>query len=227
MRDVAVITPTREREANVRRLIGSVTATATGKTDLILAIDDDDATYDDMDLHPARVFRGPRQDVIGWTNAIAVQLAGEYRALASFGDDHAPHASPPGLPGWDERLLALLGGRPGVAYGNDLHRGEALATSWIVSSPVIAALGYMGPPGLIHLCMDLFAMQLGMDLENLAYLPDVIIEHHHHSAGKAPWDEGYARANAPSMYAHDNEAWYRFLQERWPGDLARLRGKLG
>ena len=222
MLDVAIIVPTRARAGNVRQLIDTVTATTTAGTHLILAIDDDDTTYDEMDLRPAKVIRGPRRDVVAWTNDIAVRVAGDYRLLASLGDDHRPRT-----PGWVQKMLAALGGRPGVAYGDDLHRGAALATAPVVSSAIVAALGYLAPAELTHLCLDLFAMQVGADLDHLVYLPDVVIEHCHHSAGKAPWDEGYARANAPEMYAHDNAAYGRFLAGRWPDDLTRLKEALG
>lgn len=225
MRDLLIITPTRERPGNAKRLLDAVAATATAQTDLIFAIDDDDSSYDDDHYRLpswAEIIRGPHQGVVGWTNDIAMERAGEYRALASLGDDHVPITT-----GWDQRLLSVLCGRPGVSYGDDLNRGASLATSWVVPAPVIAALGYMGPPELTHLCMDLFIMQLGKDLGLLVYHPGAVIEHRHASVEKSDWDEVYRRANSLERYKDDWAAYSKFLAERWPGDLTRLREKLG
>src|ERR1022692_4739674 len=70
-----------------------------------------------------------------------------YRALCSMGDDHLPRT-----PGWDRLLLdglADMGG--GFAYGNDLYQGEILPTAVAVSSPIVAALGWMCLPALNHM----------------------------------------------------------------------------
>lgn len=150
-------------------------------------------------------------------NAAALQVADGADAVGFLGDDHRPRT-----PGWDELLMAALA-VPGVAYGDDLFQRERLPTAVVISAEIIRGLGYMAPPGLTHMYLDNFWKQLGTDLGHLRYLPEVVIEHLHPVAGKARWDEGYARVNSPGMYASDGAAYQRFLAERWPGDLARLR----
>jgi hypothetical protein len=221
MRDVLIIAPTRERLFNAERLISTVTATAVMKTDLVLAIDDDDETYDGL-AGFSGVVRGSRRSCAEWLTDIALERAAGYRAIASFGDDHVPVT-----PGWDRLLLEALGNRMGVAYGNDLLQCEKVPTAAVISSPVISILGYMTPPGVEHLYIDCFWKLLGEELGCLQYLPEVIIEHMHYVAGKAPEDDGYKRVNSPGQYAHDKDAYDRFLAQRWPGDLVRLREKLG
>ena len=222
MRDVLIIAATREREAQARRLIGAVLDTCTLRTDLVLAVDADDPSYDDLDPRPAKIVRGHRQDVAGWTNYLAGIMAWDYRAVVSMGDDHLPQT-----PGWDEILLGELGGRPGVAYGNDLFQRENWPTAALITTDITETLGYVAPPGVEHLYIDCFWRQLGEDLGNLRYRDDVIIEHVHPSAGKAAWDNSYARSNAIGQYMRDQSAYELFLHNRWPGDLAKLREKLG
>lgn len=225
MRDLLIVTATRDRPAEAARLVYAVAATCTADTGLILAVDDDDRSYDDLerelDGRRMQIVRGPRQDVAGWTNTIAVPRAGDYRAIASLGDDHLPQT-----PGWDRLLLGALHGRPGVAYGNDLFQGERWPTAALIDARVIAILGYMAPPGPEHLCIDCFWRRLGEDLGALEYLDDVIIEHVHPAAGKAAWDDSYIRSNDPAQYLRDHAAYDTFLENRWPGDLARLREAL-
>ena len=148
-------------------------------------------------------------------------MAPRYEAVGFLGDDHRPRT-----PGWDTRLLAALDGRPGVAYGDDLHQGGRLPTAVVISSAIIRTLGYMVPPGQDHLYLDDFWRQLGLDLGRLEYVPDVIVEHCHPNAGKAPWDDGYERVNSPAQNTADSAAYARFMSSAWPEDLARLRAGL-
>jgi hypothetical protein len=99
-----------------------------------------------------------------------------------MGDDHLPRT-----PGGDRLLLdglADMGG--GFAYGNDLYQGEILPTAVAVSSPIVAALGWMCLPALNHMFVDDVWKALGGATNRLRYLPDVVIEHLHHVNAKAP-----------------------------------------
>ena len=64
---------------------------------------------------------GPRGGLAEWTNRIAVRRAGEYRYLASFGDDHVPRT-----PGWDAALIRAIEamGGTGMAYPFDGTRED-------------------------------------------------------------------------------------------------------
>jgi hypothetical protein len=163
--------------------------------------------------------------VLNWA---ARQLADEHDFLTFVGDDHLPHKT---SPLWDERLAWSLKGRPGVAYGNDLFQRERLPTMALVDARVVRVLGYLCPRGMEHLWLDDFWKRLGEDLGNLVYLPDVIIEHLHPAAGKAPLDRGYLQKGLnPKVYAADRARYERFLREKWRGengDLARLKQVLG
>jgi hypothetical protein len=222
MPDVLILVPTRERPGNARRLVKAVADTAVLDTRIVFAVDDDDTSYDGVSLAPAAVLRGPRRDMPAWTNDLAAALADDCRFLASLGDDHVPVNR-----GWDALLVAALDGRMGVAYGNDLHQGANWPTAAIIPSPVIIALGYMCPSVLGHLCADCFWKRLGQDLGCLEYLPEVVIEHRHPHAGKAPMDASYARSNSSGQTTADEAAYDRFLKEQWPDDLSRLKGVLG
>jgi hypothetical protein len=74
-------------------------------------------------------------------------------------------------------------------------------------------------PGCIHLFFDNFVKQLGIDLEVLKYLPDVIIEHLHPVAGKAEMDEGYARVNQPKWYEEDLLTLQKYIRSQEYADL--------
>jgi hypothetical protein len=62
-----------------------------------------------------------------------------------------------------------------------------------------------------HLYLDNFWLRLGNDLDAIAYLDDVIVEHMHPVAGKAAMDEGYATVNAKEVYLADKIAYDNYV----------------
>lgn len=220
MRDVGIITPTRFRPENARRLIDAVAGTAVLATDVILAVDEDDGSYPDLESAPGLiVVRGPRKNCIQWSNHLAAEFGGAYRYLASFGDDHEPRTH-----AWDAHLTRAIEqmGGTGIAYGNDTLQGENLPTAPVISSNIAAALGWLMYPGLGHF----FADNVWKDLaagQCLAYLPQVIIKHYHYSFGTARMDDIYAEA-APAWAA--DEPAYRAWRAADDG-MARDREKIG
>jgi hypothetical protein len=141
-------------------------------------------------------------------------------AIGFMGDDHRPRTE-----GWDEIYLETLFEMPGsMVYGDDGLQGQRLPTQIAMTSDIVRALGYMAPPGLRHLFVDNFWLDLGMAAGGLRYLPRVLIEHMHPVAGKAELDEGYERVNAPEVYNHDQAAYREYLRsDAWPEAVKAVR----
>lgn len=126
------------------------------------------------------------------TNTVSLKVAGFFPRciIGNLGDDHLVRTE-----GWDERITEVLH-VPGIAYGNDLLQGEVLPTAPFISARIVTALGWYMLPSLTHMFVDDVWKAIGEDLKRLIYLPDVVIEHMHPGAGKAPNDAGYDRADA-------------------------------
>jgi hypothetical protein len=201
--------------ARLRSAWGELTRSA----ELLIAVDEDDPQLPAY-AEDGEVTVCPPLGLGGVINWLAQRVAPLCNHIGFLGDDHCPRT-----PGWDRMLTEALDGRLGVAYGNDLLLGELVPTAALVSSELITGLGYMVPPGVEHLCHDMFWKELGQ-ATTLAYCPDVIIEHVHPTAGKAPWDEGYARGNSPERYEQDGAAYNTFLTRKWPSDRDALLGAL-
>jgi FkbM family methyltransferase len=204
-----VIVPTRGRPHNIARLWRAWRATSSGDADLLVAVDGDPANLGGYVASGAPwVVHSPWQGMIGTLNQRAVEHAADYDALAFWGDDHVPRSV-----GWDHTLLDALDalGRVGFVYGNDLHRGASLPTAVAMTSTVVRTLGYMAPPTLGHLVCDRWWLTVGRRLNLITYLPDVVIEHMHYRAGKAPRDDGYRTVNAHNQYTADRAAYRRYI----------------
>ena len=127
-------------------------------------------------------------------------------AIGFMGDDHRPRTV-----GWDTAYLeALRELGSGIVYGNDLLQGERIPTQVAMTTDIVRELGFMAPPVLKHLYVDNFWRDLGTAAGCLRYLSNVVVEHMHPIAGKAPWDDGYARVNAPTMYSGDANAYAKW-----------------
>jgi len=133
-------------------------------------------------------------------NKYAVEYARRYRYIGFMGDDHRPRTER-----WDAQVIRTLAKmRVGMVYGDDLLQGAALPTAVFMAGNIINVLGWMAPPGLIHLYLDNFWLTFGNAMDDgIRYLPNIVIEHMHPIAGKAPSDAGYVEVNAPDVYAHD------------------------
>jgi hypothetical protein len=218
-----MLCPSRGRPANANAV-----CVAWAETDaaarLIVVADADDPNAAEYRKLPCevRINEGP-QRLGPILNAEAVRVCADpdVDVIGFLGDDHRPRTW-----GWDTLLRESLGQAPGVAYGNDLLQEQNLPTAVVMTADLVRGLGYMVPPGLAHLYLDDFWKRLGQDVGHLVYRSDVVIEHMHPVAGKAGWDAGYERVNAPELYASDLTAYELFLRNRWPADLARLKEQL-
>jgi hypothetical protein len=218
LRDLLIITPTRKRRDNAQRLINAVAATSTAQTDLVLAADDDDlATYEGL-TGEFELVSGPRMTCPEWSNKIAAERGSGYRALASLGDDHVPET-----PCWDAALLEAVDamGGTGIAYGDDMIQHEALPTAPVVSSDIVAALGWFFLPTAIHLFCDNVWKDLGEQAGCLRYVPRVVIRHLHCSVGAAPVDVTYDEQNG--VWPHDEAAWHAWRAGSMAADAGKVR----
>lgn len=221
--ELVVIVPSRGRPGNIARLIEAWKTTTTAAARLLVVIDDDDphlAQYTQLDWQPGTtLWIGPRMRLCGTLNDTVTRLKDTPRAVGFMGDDHLPRTQ-----GWDTAILdALTEFGSGIAYGNDLLQGERLPTAAFITADIVRTLGWMVPPGLIHLYADDAWLALGQAMGRLRYLPDVVIEHLHPDAGKAGRDAGYDEANAPAVGTADKATFEAWRADGLPSDLQRLR----
>ncbi|MFJ4637590.1 hypothetical protein ACIP69_18440 [Streptomyces hygroscopicus] len=226
--DLLVIIPTRGRPQAVPAITRAWHETG-ATADLLFAVDNDDPELDAYKREAAKFktggqFRfvyGRRLRLCGTLNQQAIKAAKRYRFLAFMGDDHRPR--PAAIP-WDARIRECLSGGPGIVYGNDLLMGERMPTAVAMTSDIVTTLGYMAPPQLVHLCLDLVWLDWGRGMGRITYLDDMVIEHLHPAAGKAELDQGYEEANSSERVSSDSAAYYEYRDGGGlEADLEKLR----
>jgi hypothetical protein len=224
--DLLVIVPSRGRPQHIAALWDEWQVTTIGSAQLLVAVDDDDPTLGDYEKVCAdrgiELTVGPRLRMCPTLNKVAVERAPHHFAIGFMGDDHRPRTA-----GWDQSYLDTLQElNTGIVYGNDLLRGETLPTQVAMTADIIQTLGYMVPPGVIHLFADNTFYDLGHEIDRIRYLPDVIVEHLHPAAGKGEWDAGYVEVNSDSQYETDRAAYQNWLEHGLAVDAAKLKALL-
>jgi len=220
---MCVVVPSRGRPENAERLAQAFKDTG-AEADLYIVIDNDDPKWNEY-AKSENYKKLPADNKTGGcakslnTGAVLLLDITKYPLYDYFvfmGDDHLPRT-----PGWDKAFIQALGTNTGIVYGDDLLQGANLPTAYGMSRDLVNELRGMTFPGCVHLFFDNFVKQLGLDLEYLKYLPDVIIEHMHPVAGKAEMDEGYERVNQPKWYEKDLLTLQRYLSDMEYASLIR------
>ena len=211
---IDIICPSRGRPENLVRLWETCDQT---KSRIRTYVDDDDpmlSAYRKLSFVTG-VIGGPRIRLVPAYNLLARHYAKDASIIAFMGDDHMPHT-----PGWEQRIIDAM--EPmGVVYANDQLMGEALPTAAFLDAEIVRRLGYLAPPGLIHMYGDNFWRLIGEFTGKLRYLEDVVIEHVH-PLHTGAWDATTTEANAPDVWANDTPVWETYLAEYWPTEREKL-----
>lgn len=129
--------------------------------------------------------------------------------------------------GWDLLLsLPLKAKAYGVSWGNDTIQNGRVPTKFTVTTNIINALGFIFPPGLIHLFGDDFLARIGKELNSAHYAPNVILEHHHWINKKAEMDETYMESSSRETWEHDERVWAEYVTGQFHEDLDRVKQAL-
>src|SRR5215469_398185 len=220
MRDLLVVTPTRGRPDRVRLLANAISRTATHQTDLILGLDDDDDTaegvMEHLQVYPnVKFMRGPRAGLGPWTNTMVAAELGNYKAYASFGDDHVPRTL-----GWDAECLQQLEEMGGGLVAPNGILSPGFPEQVVISAPIVEALEWMCLPGLQHWYVDQVWYDFGRMTGRYRWLDRVMVEHR-----QDPTDEtGIASAGSMDL---DREVYARWLLDEAPADFETVRKAVG
>ena len=217
MSGLLVIVPSRGRPKNIARMLDAVHETRMAATHLHVCVDDDDPELASYRLVMDRAGRdgdvlevGPRKGLAAWTNEIAVRRAGEYPFLASLGDDMIPRT-----PGWDKALIRGITdmGGTGIVYPWDGVR-EDIPEAVVLSSDIVAALGWMCEPSLNHWYVDNVWADLGRAAGCLRHLRVIAVDH--------AWKADQTAKESGEKITADRDAYYRWRRERMADDIGKV-----
>lgn len=105
-----------------------------------------------------------------------------------------------------------------VAYSNDQHHGETIATMPCIGGELVRRVGYLAPKNIIHWGIDCVWHEIGRRLDRLRYRPDLVYEHLHPLWNSGEWDKTYRQAQRASLF------YTEFFRSWQVNELPRLIG---
>lgn len=214
MKPILMICPSRERGEKIKSVLDAWKETTEGLSDLLIAIDSDDPQIEAYkSLHEVLLDIDEPIRMCPTVNRCLKKYP-NYKYYGFIGDDHLFRTK------WETPMIEAVG-EMGIAYGDDLLQHERLATHCLMTANIPNKLGYMAIPGLIHLYMDNFWMELGRGINSLHYLPDVVIEHMHPGAGKSTFDARYQAVNTGEIDQHDHQVFRDWFMNQMSEDVRK------
>jgi hypothetical protein len=226
---IVILTPTRGRPSGLKRLYDSVTATISGKHQIIFAyyVDNDDETltaYKELILptHPnVNIVRyyGERQIIAKAFNYMAQRLTSGSMYFMNGADDMVFDTV-----GWDDILYQRLAAHPyALYYFDDGIQHEGLATFAVVSQHWITQMGYFFPENIRHNYIDTYIYDVARRAGALVYIPEVKLKHLHFTINNTLYDKTYA--DAERHWGVDAEAYNNSTDKRI-AEAQRIRERI-
>ena len=186
---ISILCPTRNRPANVKKLVDSARKLASAPQDLefLFYVDLDDQSF--PSIENVRVIHGPRVWISNAQNTLYSFATGEI--LMTAGDDMEFLTQ-----GWDDLVretFQKIPDRIALVFGNDLatHTGK-IAVHGFFHRRWVEVLGTWVQPGRGSL-WDLWSTDVAKKLNRFFYLENLLIKHVHYRQGakEAAFDATY------------------------------------
>ena len=199
MTKISILVPTRGRPRRLLDFLHSIIDTAAHISDVevVLAIDEDDHSYDEVDWPVDRLqikkTIGPQASMGSLNTRCLQQASGNFVML---GNDDVIFRTK----GWDQIILNASRQYPDgifLMYAKDGIKNDAFPCFPILSKTCCALIGdpfpllYQGDGIDMHL-YDLFVRLKDAGFDRFCYLEDVYMEHRHISNGKGEGDATYS-----------------------------------
>jgi len=227
---ISILLPTRGRPEQAKRFLRSVVEKSAdiSRIEVVLYVDEDDPASHAIQSNEIAITRiiGPRLSMGSLNTACYQRSSGDI--ILPLNDDMIIRT-----PDWDRRIIEIHEGFPDriyLAYPNDLHTGELLCSTPILSRTTCEALtqpfpkAYQG--GFIdYHVMDIFKRLQVLGEDRVVYLGDTVIEHLHYQYGKSEVDATYEQRGPLNVGDEVFVSLRRYRQESSKRLLAHIQNK--
>ena len=227
---ISILLPTRGRPEQAKRLLQSVVGLSAepSRIEVVLYVDEDDTASHAIQCDGLSINKiiGSRLPMGGLNTACLERSAGDI--IVPLNDDMVIRT-----PDWDRRIDEVHKKIPDqvyLAYPNDLHTGELLCSTPILSRTTCELLTHPFPEayqgGFIdyHL-MDIFKRLQMLGEDRIIYLDDVVVEHLHYQYGKSDTDATYEQRGPLNVGDEVFVALRRYRRESSKRLLAHIQEK--
>jgi hypothetical protein len=178
---------------------------------------DNAAAYDALELPPSWFIHYTSGETQGEKIAEVWDEIKDCPWLGLIGDDCVPET-----PQWDARLVGLLNGHNFVSCNDGWQAPNRVGNCWVMSGPLVRAIGYIFPPGLHHLYVDDVWEIIGSESCCWARDTNIMVRHRHVLKGEAPADDTHDKVygegfphnqKSGGLWATDTAMFKEWLQE--------------
>lgn len=202
-----ILLPCRGRPQNILRFLESYKANTSPDTDLVIGIDKDDINNHSILNTHKNIMIMDKCNLSEKLNIMWKSNPG-YDYYSFLADDTIIHT-----PNWDVIFMNYIENNfngYGIVFANDLknprtEEGHYLPNHWTISGSLLNIMGFFSLPVCNHMWIDNFTLQLGMKLNSIKYMDDVIIEHRHIRNG----DDVYRHSE--QFFNTDKEQYENFM----------------
>lgn len=222
---ISLLLPSRNRPDTLMRMYRSALDTADGEIECIVAIDEDDESYEELFTTPMknmRLIKTPRQTLSKYWNDCYKRSSGEI--VMHCGDDIIFRTK-----GWDTKVKEAFNeydDKIVFVFGNDgsgVHDGR-FGTHGFVSREWVETVGRFVPPYFSSDYNDTWLNDVAKLIGRHHHI-DILTEHMHPDLGKAEYD--ITHQERLKRHKQDNvELLYASLIEERKADADKLRQKL-
>lgn len=215
---IAILIPTRERLDDFKIFAQSWKETTEGFSDVIVRIDNDDKTYEEIkNEYPEFIYvYGERKPFLDILNDLAIEYSTQYKYIGFMEDDCNFNT-----PKWETRFIQKLDEFGlGIVWADDKVNGDSLVGLPFLTSNIVQKLGFLCPSEIKYLWADHFWKAMSIYIGKSHYFNDIVIEHRHYSTGKRQKDvisETVDKGGDLDFHAYNN---YR-INKLWD-DLNKL-----
>ncbi len=224
---ILVLFPTRQRVSLAQRALDSWKKNSIA-SDIIMCFQEDDPSLEDYKKMASDLPYIIRAN-IGLANKANELIAARTKKYAGYmilNDDQIIQT-----PNWDRIILDRISGlqrdrghRIWIPHWRDGIQDQRLCQGFVTDQMLEYFEGkFCIVKNLRHECIDDVFMHIGKSIGCLVYLPQVFIEHLHHSVGKSEYDANYKETQNGESYKRASAALAVWKATEAPGLINRLR----
>jgi hypothetical protein len=219
-RIISLLCPSRERVHNVDTFITSVCRSAAhaDRVEILFYVDDDDprrdqyrsyfqeASFESSPLLRCELKIGPPIGISKAWTVLAAQSAGDLLCMANDDQYYVDYA-------WDVTIDRICDDYPDdivcLYFEDESHEsvpadGVPRGNFPIVTRKWFDIVGHFTPGIFKFWCNEIWILDIAQRIGRLRSIPDVLVDHLHYDAYKAPFDETYYRPQASGQVASDD-----------------------
>jgi hypothetical protein len=213
-----LILPTHKRRNNLTRFIAAYDETKAVEP-VLLVIDDNDTTYDDVVLHSNfSILRIPPGLCSSKRENLAFEKYPDEQCYGILADDVVPRT-----PHWDV-IMKEAAGDWGLAYCPDTIHGKKLPTHPFMGGELVRAMGFIDEPTIHDYYSDNCRRDVAHALGLLRPVDNVELVHMHWVNGLADKDDTYKKQWDNNHDAYLYQQWLHF--GGFYDTVRRVKGKM-